>query len=114
MPDHTEQTAPERPKVLFSEFFSKHRNGLADADVTDALRELIDACARHRKPGSLTLTIKVAAQGDMLAILDSCKTSTPEEPAEPKLYWVDMQGNLTRNNPMQPALPFAERTDAHQ
>lgn len=90
--------------TTFTAWLAEHRNGLADADLTDALRELADAVARTGKAGTLTLTIKVSAQGDMLAITDTCTVKKPQD-VETKLYWIDLAGNLTRNNPMQPTLP---------
>lgn len=94
-------------KPTFTAWLGEHRHGVADLDLTDALRRLIEQVSATRKPGSLTLSIKVKAEGDMLAISDSLTVKEPNL-AEMSLYWVDLNGDLTRNNPMQPALPFIE------
>lgn len=99
------ETGEVRP--TFAAWLGEHRHGVADLDLTDALRRLVEQVAATRKPGSLTLSIKVKAEGDMLAISDSVTVKEPNL-AEPSLYWIDRDGDLTRNNPMQPRLPFNE------
>jgi hypothetical protein len=98
----------DKPKTMsFTEFLARHREGVADADLTDAFAEVIEAVLRTEKPGSLTLTLKVSAEGDMLAVLDTVTAKIPEK-REATLYWRDLAGNLTRNNPLQPSLPTME------
>ena len=46
----SEQHAPS-----FAAWIAEHRNGLADADLSDALRSLVDAVTRYDKAGKLTL-----------------------------------------------------------
>lgn len=94
-------------KPTFTTWLGEHRHGVADLDLTDALRGLVEQVGATRKGGSMTLTIKVSAEGDMLAISDSLTVKNPNV-ADPRLYWVDRNGDLTRNNPMQPELPYPE------
>lgn len=98
-------TQPER--LRFSEFIAQHRNGVADADIAEALANLAEKCARLGKSGSLTLTLKVSPQGDMLGIADTLTVKAPNA-TEERLYWLDLAGRLTRNNPLQPQLPLNE------
>lgn len=93
----------ERP--TFATWLGEHRHGVADLDLTEALRTLVEQVGQTRKAGTMTVTIKVAAEGDMLAISDSLSVKLPRN-VEPRLYWVDSAGDLTRNNPMQPELPL--------
>jgi hypothetical protein len=94
----------------FTDWLAEHRNGLADADLADALRDLAEACARTGKNGTLTLTLKVSPKGDMLAIADTLGVKLPTE-VEERLYWVDLAGNLTRNHPLQPTLTTPDGGD---
>jgi hypothetical protein len=92
----------DRPR-RFTDWLAEHRNGLADGDLTEALRDLTEACSRTGKNGTLTITLKVAPKGDMLAVSDTLSVKLPTE-VEERLYWVDLGGNLTRNHPLQPPL----------
>jgi hypothetical protein len=92
-------------KPTFASWLAEHRHGVADLDLTDALRDLVAKVAATRKPGSLTIKIAIKAEADMLAIADSLTVKEPNL-AEPSLYWIDREGDLTRNNPLQPRLPF--------
>jgi hypothetical protein len=102
MATHDEDARPTR---LFTDWLAEHRNGLADADLAAALRDLAEACALTGKSGSLAFTIKITPQGDMLAVNDTLTVKIPEI-REARLYWVNLAGDLTRNNPMQPEIPF--------
>lgn len=98
-----QETGEVRP--TFAAWLAEHRHGVADLDLTEALRSVVEQVGQTRKNGSLSITIKVSAEGDMLAISDSLSVKLPTV-AEPRLYWVDQNGDLTRHNPMQPELPY--------
>lgn len=88
----------------FSTFIAEHRSGLADADLTSAMREVADRCAITGKAGVVTLQIKISPKGDMLSIVDTLAVKLPAPPAEERLYWLSVDGSLTRNHPNQPTL----------
>ncbi len=97
--------------TTFTQWLAEHRSGVADADLSDALRKLAEACIRTGKAGTMTVTFKVKPEGDMLAIADTCSVKEPAEDTT-KLYWLDLDGALTRNNPIQPRLPLdGERSE---
>jgi hypothetical protein len=98
--------------TLFSEFIAEHCSGVADADLTDALREILEAVALTDKAGSLTLTVNVSKEGDMFAITHKIGQKIPSDTTA-RFYWLDLEGNLTRNNPLQPALPFNPDKEDH-
>lgn len=98
-------------RKLFSQFIAEHREGVADRDLTDALYEVVEAVLRTEKAGELTVKLKITAEGDMLAVLDTCTAKVPEKLVA-KLYWLDLRGQLTRNNPLQPPLPYGEDATA--
>lgn len=95
----------ERP--TFATWLLDHRHGVADLDLTEALRDLIQKVSATRKPGSLTIKLNIKAEGDMLAISDSLTVKEPNL-AEASMYWIDRAGDLSRHNPLQPRLPFNE------
>lgn len=95
----------------FTDWLSEHRNGLAEADLADALRAVVDAVTRHRKPGKLTLTISLKPKGDTVFVTDQIVTKLPQPDPDEKAYFVAPDGTLTRRNPLQPSLsPAHEET----
>lgn len=92
-----------KPPRRFADWLAEHRGGLLDVELQETLADVVAAVARTGKAGSVTLTLKVTSEGDMVAILDTIAEKTPVE-REARLYWVDLDGGLTRNNPMQPSL----------
>lgn len=74
------------------------------------MRNLVEQVATTRKNGSMSITIKVAAEGDMLVISDSLSVKLPTL-SESSMYWVNQDGDLTRDNPMQPQLLLNGETE---
>lgn len=93
----------DTPKPRFSEWLQEHRNGLLDVELAEAFEELVRAVGRTEKPGTITLKIKVTSEADMVAVNDELIARIPEK-REARLYFVDLDGRLTRNNPLQPSL----------
>lgn len=90
----------------FTEWLGQHRSGVADVELTELFEELVAAVGRSSKKGAsgtLTLKVKVRKEGDMVAVTDVAASSVPDE-TEARLYWVGIDGELTRNNPLQPSL----------
>lgn len=100
MTDTPEPTI-EPPK--FADWLAAHRNGLLDVDVAEAFAEVVEGAIQTGKPGSLTLTLKVSTQGDMVAVTDVIAAKVPVV-QDARLYWRGLDGQLTRDNPMQPSL----------
>lgn len=94
---------PIEPKPRFSTWLQEHRNGVLDVELADVLEELVRAVGRTEKGGTLTLKLKVTSEGEMVAVNDTITAAIPEK-REARLYWVDLDGRLTRTNPLQPAL----------
>lgn len=95
----------------FAAWIAEHRNGLADADLSDALRSLVDAVTRYDKAGKLTLTITIKRSGDTVMVTDVVAVKLPQPPPDERHYFVDENGALTRRNPLQPSLsPAHEET----
>lgn len=101
------------PAQKFTEWLASHRNGVADAELSDLLEEVVTAVARSSKKnasGSLTVKFKFRAEGDMVAITDVVSSSVPDE-TEPRFYYVAVDGSLSRNNPLQ-RMPWAKLAEA--
>lgn len=95
-----------KPAQKFSEFIAQHRNGLADAELSEVLEEVVHAVnhsTRKKATGSITLKIKLTSEGDMIAITDVSSSTTPDE-TEARAYFIGLDGELTRKNPLQPSL----------
>lgn len=95
-----------QPAQKFTEWLAQHRNGVADAELSEMLETVVDAVSRSSKKnatGTLTLKIKFRAEGDMVAVTDVSTTAVPDETAA-RAYFVGLNGELTRNNPLQPSL----------
>ena len=58
------------------------------------------------KPGTLTLNIRIIpTKGDHVGVIDSVTVKAPQPDRPESLWFVDHDGNLTRNDPNQiPAL----------
>ena len=109
MTDHDiTDTVTGNPRTLFSAFLAEHRSGILDLELTEALREVIEAVGRHRKGGTVTLTLKFKPQGDAYVVEDAVGAKPPQPDPEGKLYWVDLDGNLTRRSPDQPHNPHTQ------
>ncbi len=93
--------AEQTPK--FTDWLAAHRNGVLDLDFSEAFRDVVEGVVMTGKPGTVTLTLKVAKQGDMISVVDEIKAKIPEL-AEPRLYWRGLDGTLQRDNPLQPQM----------
>lgn len=100
MPDTTEANR-------FSDWFAKHRNGAADIELGHKLSQAVMAAAMTEKQATVTLKVTVKPEGDAFIVVDEQAAKLPE-PKEAKIYYADNAGNLTRRNPMQPALDGME------
>ena len=87
----------------FTEWLAEHRNGVLDLDFAEAFSDVVDGVVMTGKAGTVTLTLKVAKQGDMISVVDEIKAKIPEV-AEPRLYWRGLDGTLQRDNPLQPQM----------
>lgn len=84
-------------------------SGVLAAHLAEQLQELTGAVVDTGKKGTLTLQITVAPlkAGNVKNLVATAKTTlkTPaEEPAS--VFFVDKDGNLTRDDPDQPMLPL--------
>jgi hypothetical protein len=102
----TEEPDEVRP---FAEWLEDQRNGLTHAELTNSLKELVEAVNAYGKGGSLTLTIKLEPAGDgMVAVKDDIKLKAPLPDRSINIFYVDDGMNLRRDNPRQQQLDLRE------
>lgn len=98
----------DTPATAFSAVLSQLRRGQAEADLTDALRELVQRVRETRKKGSLTLklTVQPQSKGDdvVLILSDDVKTNLPVAERGSSIFYADEQNRLVRNDPRQSEL----------
>lgn len=95
----------------FAAFLVGHLGGRVHEQVSEEMHTLLAAVAEHGKKGSLTLTVSVeppkgAVDGGPLAIAVDTALKAPKAATPPAIYFVDDEGNPTRNDPRQMALDF--------
>lgn len=101
-PDQTTAPAPEPVRRPFTAWLTEQRRGALNTELTDALAELVEAVQLMGRTGSLTLTIKVIpTKGDHVGVIDDVKVNAPRPDRPESLWFVDADGNLTRNDPNQ-------------
>lgn len=108
MPKDQQQEAREFASVLLD-----IGGGRLHARLSDQIAEITRAVTETGKKGVLTLKIEVkplpkAANGT-LVVTGTSKAQAPEsdEDSPTSVFFAD-GGNLTRNDPKQPTLPFRE------
>lgn len=104
----TEQ-APEPAE--FAAFLIGHLNGRTHEEIGRELHQLLDAVRTHGKKGSLTITVEVeppnnGVDGNPMPIGISHTTKAPRPTAPRGIYFLDAQGNPTRNDPRQQTFDF--------
>lgn len=101
-------TTPERTGEIteFAAFLVGHLGGRSHEQISAEMHELLAAVAEHGKKGALTITIAVEPSkghidGAPLTIGIDSALKAPRASAPPAIYFVDPDGNPTRNDPRQ-------------
>lgn len=84
------------------------RNGKVASEINRKFAELMNAIYTHRKPGAITISIKVspdkfdeAMQVSEVKFAPDVKLAKPERPLETSMFFVTDGGNLSRTDPAQ-------------
>lgn len=92
----------------FTEVIGDLRSG-AHAQLNERLEEVVEAVIETRRPGEITLKLKIKPNGDgSVEIEDEIKTKVPELPRGKTIMFVDGDNSLRRTDPRQPDLPLRE------
>lgn len=87
----------------FADFLAELRHGVVHTELSAALHKLIASVEATGKGGSLALVIKVGKHKGtgMLCIDDAVSTKVPALDRDTSLWFVDADGNPSRNDPRQ-------------
>ncbi|PBC80156.1 hypothetical protein BX265_4992 [Streptomyces sp. TLI_235] len=104
-------TQPDQQPAEFAAFLVGHLNGRTHEEIGTELHQLLDAVRTHGKKGSLTITVVVeppsnGVDGGPLPIGIEYATKAPRPAAPKAIYFLDADGNPTRNDPRQVAFDF--------
>jgi len=99
----------------FASVLIEHSGGETHDALSDALHRLLAAVDEHGRKGSMTITLTAEPSkfsNGALAIAVAHTVKPPAEPPATALFFLDADGNPTRNDPRQPQLDFREATPA--
>lgn len=111
---HDDGAEPEDGRVVkpFGEWLAGQRNGAAQAELTDAFAELVEAVQRHGKAGVLTLKISVKPAGNAglgtVLVSDETAIEKPQADRQDAIWFVDEDFGLSRHDPTQLRLDLRE------
>src|SRR4051794_13757111 len=98
-----EDAVDERFVRPFAEFLHKHNYGITHDQLSKGLHDLLESVKEVGKPGNVTLSINVKpiGKGDERQVMVGAvvKVKSPESRAAEQFYWLDDEGNLSRNDP---------------
>lgn len=99
---------PDTEIGQFAIFLAQHLAGRSNEEVSTEFHELLSAVNEHGKKGSLTIKVTVEppkghVDGAPVVISIDSELKAPKASAPPALYFVDGDGNATRNDPRQTA-----------
>ena len=101
----TQQETTAQP-AEFAAFFVQHLSGRSHEEISQEFHKLLAAVNEHGKKGSLTITVtaeppKGHIDGAPVAISVDSVLKAPKASTPPSLYFVDDDGNASRNDPRQ-------------
>jgi hypothetical protein len=108
----TKGTDDERRIKPFATTLQEIGSGVLAARLAEQLQELTNAVVATGKKGTLTVQLIVAPlkRGNVKNLVTTAKTvlKAPEDDADSpsSVFFVDADGNLTRDDPNQPTLPI--------
>ena len=101
--------------TAFSEQISVMNKGTTDAELTEALANLVQQVRDTHKKGSISLTLSVSmlndTQEDVMKITPDIKLSLPKVSQHASVFWSTADGDLLRNDPQQMGLEFTKIQD---
>lgn len=94
----------------FAAFIQEQRNGGLHGELSHELAALVEAVQETQKPGTLTLTVKVAPNKDgvTMTVTDKVVAKAPEVDRGAAIFFVQGDGNLVRRDPRQLEMPLRE------
>lgn len=88
-------------RKLFSDVMAELAHGDVNGLASERLAELTNAVEETGGKGKLVITIDVKKQNKMVIVSAAMKMSKPESALDETMFFVDAEGNLTREDPRQ-------------
>lgn len=102
-------------KRAFAEVIGEIAAGRVANDLTDALTEVTKAVEETGKAGTLTLKIKIDANGDAMVTYDAeIVTKVPRAGYGKTMFFTDFEGGAHRRDPRQTELPLRTVHNIHE
>lgn len=99
----------ERHVRPFNEFLAQQAKGATHAELSEKLNELLTAVVDQGKQGTLTLKLTVKPANTVgthaVFITDEITMKAPQGARPTSMFFVDSDGNATRNDPNQLEIP---------
>lgn len=90
----------------FADFLNDHNGGAGHREASEALQEVVAAVAATGKKGTVDVKVSVEPMksnpGAMVTTV-VVAAKVPEDPPRAAVFYADDDGNLTREDPRQPA-----------
>ncbi|MFC9847759.1 hypothetical protein ACFWFF_01415 [Streptomyces sp. NPDC060223] len=102
------ETEAEAQPAEFAAFIVQHVGGRAHEEISAEMHALLAAVNEHGKKGQLVIKLTVEPpkghiDGDPVVISIDSELKAPKASGTPSLYFVDPEGNASRNDPRQTA-----------
>lgn len=97
---------PERPPMDYAVFIAQLNSGASNEELTETLRDAVKRTQATGKPSIIThkIAVGVAKGTSVITVADQISVKLPEFDRPSSVFFSDEDGNLTRENPNQPAL----------
>lgn len=96
----------------FSDVLGSVEGGVVFNQLNEQLQDLVVAVTERRKPGEITVTLKVSPNGERaVSVTAALKSKVPEAAKGVTIFYADGGGNLLRRDPRQAELPLREVTE---
>jgi hypothetical protein len=93
----------------FADVLGNLEGGHTFASLNDDLAELVSAVQMHRKPGEISVTLKVTPNGERaVSVTAATKVKMPEPSKGVTTFFTTQAGDLLRRDPNQPELPLRD------
>lgn len=103
---------PPQDRQSFAAFLCQHARGRSEHELSERLRDLVEAVEETGKPGTITytLTIKPETRAEhAVLVTDAIKVKSPELDRPASIFFADEQYRLVRSDPRQ--LTFESMTE---
>lgn len=117
MPEKPGATTVEPVARPFAEVLLQQARGRTHDDLTVKFHELIASVQETGKAGKIRLDVDVKPmKGDAatLQVTATVVSKVPQPDAQASIFFVDGDGNLTRNDPRQMSLPLRDASERRE